>query len=67
MQEYVTVEGQLTVGKLIELLQQYNSSMMVEVEGCDCVGCAIGVSKERYISKEGNVISSTVLIKRYVG
>ena len=35
---------QLTVARLIELLQAMPQDALVDVEGCDCVGEARGVS-----------------------
>lgn len=33
-------QGQLTVGELIALLQEYPPDAIVWTEGCDCVGAA---------------------------
>ena len=35
--------AQITVGQLIALLQKEDPSKLVFVEGCDCVGEAVGV------------------------
>jgi len=35
----------LTVGELVQLLQKFDSSQPVQLEGCDCYGWAKGVEE----------------------
>jgi hypothetical protein len=50
----------LTVGALIDLLAEVDSSLPVSVEGCDCIGKAKGIDvrteKDRYGNEPGVLI-----------
>lgn len=41
---------QLTVSELIDLLAKFPPDMLVQVEGCDCIGVAVGVDLMDHIS-----------------
>lgn len=57
---------QLTVGNLIQLLKDYDSDVIVDVEGCDCSAPAVGVQgwDENYVKRQPPSDATIVEIQR---